>query len=80
MAFAIRYETLLFCRTEISDVQNITIVFGLMAGLSACAAPYGDPGYGNPGYGYNQSGYYGPVYYGPGYYPPHTSQHGTVQY
>jgi hypothetical protein len=55
------------------------IAFCLVAGLSACAAPYGYTGYGNTGYGYNQPANYGPVYYGPGYYPVHTSQHGTVQ-
>jgi hypothetical protein len=60
-------------------LKNLAIVFGLVAGLSACAAPYGYPGYGNTGYGYNEPAYYGPVYYGPGYYPIHTSQHGTVQ-
>jgi len=60
-------------------LKNLAIVFGLVAGLSACAAPYGYPGYGDTGYGYNEPAYYGPVYYGPGYYPIHTSQHGTVQ-
>jgi hypothetical protein len=65
-------------------LKNLTIVFGLMAGLSACAVPYGYTGYGSTGYGYNEPAYYGPVYYGPGYYGPgyypvHTSQHGTVQ-
>jgi hypothetical protein len=60
-------------------IKNLTIVFGLVAGLSACAAPYGSTGYGNVGYGYNEPAYYGPVYYGPGYYPVHSSQHGTVQ-
>ena len=57
-------------------LKNLTIVFGLVVGLSACAAPYGYTGYGNPGYGYDEPSYYGPVCYGPGYYPPHTSQHG----
>ena len=59
--------------------KNLVIAFGLAAGLSACAAPYGYPGYGNTGYGYAEPAYYGPVYYGPGYYPIHTSEHGTVQ-
>ena len=62
-------------------LKNQAIVFGLLAGLSGCAAPYGYPGYGNPGYGYAQPAYYGygngPVYYGPTY--PHVSEHGTVQ-
>jgi hypothetical protein len=71
--------------------KNLVIAFGLAAGLSACAAPYGYtgygyqgygyPGYGNTGYGYSQPPYYGysnePVYYGPSY--PPSSQHGTVQ-
>jgi hypothetical protein len=60
-------------------LKNLTIVFGLVAGLAACAAPSGYTGYGNTGYGYNEPAYYGPVYYGPGYYPIHTSPHGTVQ-
>jgi hypothetical protein len=60
-------------------LKNLMIAFCLVAGLSACAAPYGYTGYGNTGYGYNQPANYGPVYYGPGYYPVHTSQHGTVQ-
>lgn len=60
-------------------LKNLAIALGLMAGLSACAAPYGYTGYDNPGYGYNEPAYYGPVYYEPGYYPIHTSQHGTVQ-
>jgi hypothetical protein len=68
-----------FWEWKISMLKNLSIVFGLVAGLSACAAPYGYGGYGNAGYGYNEPAYYGPVYYGPGYYPPHTSQHGTVQ-
>ena len=59
--------------------KNLVIAFGLAAGLSACAAPYGYPGYGNTGYGSAEPAYYGPVYYGPGYYPTHTSEHGTVQ-
>jgi hypothetical protein len=54
--------------------KNLAIACGLAAGLSACAAPYG-----NTGYGYAEPAYYGPVYYGPGYYPIHTSEHGTVQ-
>jgi len=67
-------------------LKNLAIAFGLAAGLSACAAPYGYPGYGYPGYGntgygYSQPLYYGysnePVYYGPSY--PPSSQHGTVQ-
>jgi hypothetical protein len=62
-------------------LKNLTIVFGLVAGLSACAAPYGYTGYGDTGYGYSEPTYYGysnqPVYYGPGY--PHISQHGQVQ-
>jgi hypothetical protein len=65
----------------LSMLKNLAIVFGLLAGLSGCAAPYGYPGYGNPGYGYAQPAYYGygngPVYYGPTY--PHISEHGTVQ-
>jgi hypothetical protein len=60
-------------------LKRLTVVFGLVAGLSACAAPYGYTGYGNTGYGYTEPAYYGPVYYGPGYYPIHTSPHGTVQ-
>ena len=35
-------------------LKNLTIVVGLVAGLSACAAPYGYSGYGNTGYGYNE--------------------------
>ena len=35
-------------------LKNLTIVVGLVAGLSACAAPYGSTGYGNTGYGYNE--------------------------
>jgi hypothetical protein len=63
-------------------IKNLTIVLGLVVGLSACVAPYGYSGYGNTGYGYAEPAYYGygsgtPVYYGPGY--QHTSQHGTVQ-
>jgi hypothetical protein len=59
---------------------KLLIVLGLVAGLSACAEPYG-----NAGYGYNEPAYYTygpntPVYYGPGYYFPRSSQHGTVQY
>ena len=65
----------------LSMLKNLAIVFGLVAGLSACAAPYGYPGYGNIGYGYAEPTYYGygngPVYYGPTY--PHVSEHGTVQ-
>jgi hypothetical protein len=60
-------------------LKGLTIVLCLMAGLSACTAPYPYTGYDNPGYGYNEPAYYGPVYYGPGYYPIHNSQHGTVQ-
>jgi hypothetical protein len=59
--------------------KNLTIALGLMAGLSACTAPFTYTGYDNPGYGYNEADSYGPVDYGPGYYPIHTSQHGTVQ-
>ena len=59
--------------------KNLAIAFGLAAGLSACAPPYGYTGYGETGYGYAEPAYYGPVYYGPGYYPIHTSEHGTVQ-
>lgn len=59
--------------------KHLMVVVGLVAGLSACAGPYGYPGYDNTGYGYNEPAYYGPVYYGPGYYPVHTSTHGTVQ-
>ena len=33
-------------------LKNLAIAFGLAAGLSACAAPYGYTGYGNTGYGY----------------------------
>jgi hypothetical protein len=67
-------------------LRNLAIGFGLLAGLSACVAPYGYPGYGYggypaPGYGYSQAPYYGysnePVYYGPSY--PPSSPHGTVQ-
>ena len=60
--------------------SNLLVVLGLLAGLSACVAPYG-----YTGYGYNEPAYYAPGYYGPGYYAPpgyylpHTSQHGTVQ-
>jgi hypothetical protein len=69
----------------LSMLKNLALVFGLLAGLSACAAPYGYPGYGYPpGYGYAEppaySGYGSapaPTYYGPDY--PHISQHGTVQ-
>jgi hypothetical protein len=68
-----------FAERESPMLKNLTIVFGLVTGLSACMAPYGYTGYGNTGYGYNEPAYYGPVYYGPGYYPIHTSQHGTVQ-
>jgi hypothetical protein len=54
-------------------LKNLAIAFGLVAGLSACAAPYGYPGYGNTGYGYGQAPYYGysnePVYYGPVIHP-----------
>ena len=57
-------------------LKTLTILFGLLAALSACA-PYASPG---SGYGYSAPPYSGPVYYGPGYYPPHTSEHGTVQY
>jgi hypothetical protein len=55
-------------------LKTLTILFGLLAALSACAP------YASPGYGYSAPPYSGPVYYGPGYYPPHTSEHGTVQY
>jgi hypothetical protein len=64
-----------FAERKSSMLKNLTIIFGLVASLTACAAPYG-----NAGYGYSEPAYYGPVYYGPGYYPPHTSEHGTVQY
>ena len=57
-----------------SMLKTLTILFGLLAALSACAP------YASPGYGYSAPPYSGPVYYGPGYYPPHTSEHGTVQY
>jgi hypothetical protein len=57
-----------------SMLKTLTILFGLLAALSACAP------YPSPGYGYSAPPYSGPVYYGPGYYPPHTSEHGTVQY
>jgi hypothetical protein len=62
------------CRAEASMLKTLTILFGLLAALSACAP------YASPGYGYSAPPYSGPVYYGPGYYPPHTSEHGTVQY
>jgi hypothetical protein len=68
-----------FAKWKTTMVKKLTIALGLMAGLSACTAPYAYTGYHNPGYGYNEPAYYGPVYYGPGYYPIHTSQHGTVQ-
>lgn len=54
-------------------LKNLTIALGLMAGLSACTAPYAYTGYDNPGYGYNEPAYYRPVYDGPGYYPIHTA-------
>jgi hypothetical protein len=50
-------------------IKNLTIVFGLLASLSACAAPYGYTGYGDTGYGYSEPTYYGysnqPVYTDP---------------
>jgi hypothetical protein len=65
-------------------LKNLALALGLLAGLSACAAPYGYPEYGYPGYGYAEppaySGYGyapAPTYYGPDYL--HPSQHGTVQ-
>jgi hypothetical protein len=50
-------------------LKKLTIVLGLVAGLSACMGPHGYNGYGGTGYGYNQPAYYGysynsPVYYG----------------
>jgi hypothetical protein len=36
-------------------LKNLALALGLLAGLSACAAPYGYPEYGYPaGYGYAQ--------------------------
>jgi hypothetical protein len=64
----------IFAERKASMLKTLTILFGLLAALSACAP------YANPGYGYSPPPYSGPVYYGPGYYPPHTSEHGTVQY
>jgi hypothetical protein len=52
----------------LSMLKNLTLAWGLMAGLSACAAPYGYPGYGSSP---------APSYYGPDY--PNISRHGTVQ-
>jgi len=63
-----------FAERKASMLKTLTILFGLLAALSACAP------YASPGYGYSAPPYSGPVYYGPGYYPPHTSEHGTVQY
>jgi hypothetical protein len=53
-------------------LKKLTIVVGLVAGLSAGVGPYGYNGYGNTGYGYNKPAYYGygyntPFYYGTGY-------------
>ena len=53
-------------------LKKLTIVVGLVAGLSAYVGPYGYNGYGNTGYGYNKPAYYGygyntPFYYGTGY-------------
>jgi len=80
MASATRCDQSLWWKV-LSMLKNLAIVLGLLAGLSACTAPYGYPGYGNPGYGYAEPAYYGygngPVYYGPTY--PHISEHGTVQ-
>jgi len=78
-ASAIRCNELLLQNGKSPMLKNLIITLGLVAGLSACAAPYGYTGSGNTGSGYNEPAYYGPVYYGPGYYPIHTSQHGTVQ-
>jgi hypothetical protein len=67
-------------KTESPMLKKLAIVFGLVAGLSACMSPYGYNGYSDTGYGYNRpAAYYGysydrPVYYGAGY-----GQHGTVQ-
>jgi hypothetical protein len=56
-------------------LENLTIVVGLVAGLSACI-PYGYNGYDGTGYGYNQPAYNGysyapysrtPFSYGAGY-------------
>ena len=63
-----------FAHRKASMLKTLTILFGLLAALSACAP------YASSGYGYSAPPYSGPVYYGPGYYPPHTSEHGTVQY
>jgi hypothetical protein len=64
--------------------KNLALALGLLAGMSACVAPYGYPGYGYPpGYGYAAPPAYvygyppAPEYYGSDY--PHISQHGTVQ-
>ena len=73
-------DAALFAERKPPMLKNLTIVFGLVAGLSACAAPYEYPGYGYTEPAYYGPAYYGPVYYGPGYYPPHSSEHGTVQY
>jgi hypothetical protein len=34
-------------------LRNLAMVLGLVAGLTACAGPYGYSGYGNTGYGYS---------------------------
>jgi hypothetical protein len=56
-------------------LENLTIVVGLVAGLSACI-PYGYNAYDGAGYGYNQPAYNGysyapysrtPFSYGAGY-------------
>jgi len=74
VGYAIRCDGSPFAERKASMLKTLTILFGLLAALSACAP------YASPGYGYSAPPYSGPVYYGPGYYPPHTSEHGTVQY
>jgi hypothetical protein len=82
---AVRYPVRKAPSLEVlSMLKNLALVFGLLAGLSACVAPYRYPEYGYPpGYAYSQPPSYGygntpaPTYYGPDY--PHISQHGTVQ-
>jgi hypothetical protein len=71
---AIPMRRVTFAERKASMLKTLTILFGLLAALSACAPNA------SPGYGYSAPPYSGPVYYGPGYYPPHTSEHGTVQY
>ena len=52
-------------------IKNLTIVIGLMAGLSACV-PYGYNGYDSTGYGYNQPAYNQPAYNGSSYNTPYS--------